>query len=142
MPTVKYSNWYCYFAEMTGVAYVSFLTANNFVLDIGITTGGDMQLRVSLQTAIQDNLRLVVQFRDADPIRPSRAVENTLNDNFINQREFEYVIKNEELPYSRFQVQLAMEVNGQVGPFTNQSSIYGKRLKTSSHIAKRRLYHD
>ena len=92
-------------------------------MQIGITTGSDLQVRVSLSAAIQDVLNIRIQYINEED---KAVIEQHNDENFINTLDIFLLISSVEIPYSTFRVQIAMVVNGVTGDYTPESDVYGK----------------
>jgi len=99
--------------------------ADNFVLAVGISTRGDLLLRLQLLTEIPEPLSLVLLFTNVDTGATS---ERTIHDNsFTNALEINSQVDNSQLPtFQAFTVQVAMMVRGLRGPFNQPGTVLSK----------------
>ena len=101
------------------------------MLQIGITTGRDLQVRVSLSAAIQDVLNIRIRYINEED---KAVIEQHNDENFINTLDISLLISSVEIPYSTFRVQIAMVVNGVTGEYTPESDVYGKVISNMYKI--------
>ena len=102
-------------------------SADNFRLDVGITTDGDLLLRLNLIVEIHEPLSLVLRFTDAESV--DIRMKTIEDDSFMNTDVINHKVPRTELPFPVFMVQVAMRVGGVVGDFTPESQILSKFLK-------------
>ena len=103
--------------------------ASNFVLETGISDGGDLQIRIILDISIQDELQFRLRYTK---IRTNEQRDQTVDGNFINQQSIFFRVPLAQLPFSgsqsTFTVQVAMEVNSVLGNFTKPSKLLSKKI--------------
>ena len=103
-------------------------SAEDFEIDVVITTGGDVLFRVTLQAAIPVAVRLRVHFVSEDN---PRNIQRQMSDGtFTNLTKLYYEVPNSRVPLQRFKVQVALIVENNVGPFVPPdlefAKVYGK----------------
>jgi len=110
------------------VAFLPCAAAENFEMNVVITTGGDVLFRVTLPAAIPVAVRLRIHFVSED--NPRNVQNQTSDGTFTNLTELYYEVQNSRVPFPRFKVQLALMVENNVGPFVPPdlefAKVYGK----------------
>ena len=98
---------------------IFFSSADNFVLDVGISTHGDLLLRLQLLAQIPEPLSLVLLFTD---VNTGATAKHTIHDiSFSVALEINTQVDNSRLPrFQEFTVQVAMIVRGLRGEFNQQ----------------------
>ena len=110
------------------MAFLPCAAAENFEMNVVITTGGDVLFRVTLPAAIPVAVRLRIHFVSED--NPRNVQNQTSDGTFTNLTELYYEVQNSRVPFPRFKVQLALMVENNVGPFVPPdlefAKVYGK----------------
>jgi len=110
------------------VAFLPCAAAENFEMNVVITTGGDVLFRVTLPAAIPVAVRLRIHFVSED--NPRNVQNQTSDGTFTNLTKLYYEVPNSRVPLQHFKVQLALMVENRVGPFVPAdlefAKVYGK----------------
>ena len=96
---------------------MSLSTAGNFDPEIQfVDTTGDLQVSFQLPAAIQDELQFLVKYIQAGT---NEEREQPIVGNFINKQSISFTVSSGDLPFSQFDLQIAMEVDDVLGDFTS-----------------------
>ena len=91
-----------------------YLAAEDFEMNVVITTGGDVLFRITLPAAIPVAVRLRIHFVAED--NPRNIQRQTSDGTFTNLTKLYYEVQNSRVPLQRFKVQVALIVGNNVGP--------------------------
>ena len=91
-----------------------YLAAEDFEMNVVITTGGDVLFWITLPAAIPVAVRLRIHFVAED--NPRNIQRQTSDGTFTNLTKLYYEVQNSRVPLQRFKVQVALIVENNVGP--------------------------
>lgn len=99
--------------------------AGDFEVYVTITAGRDMLIRITFQDDyhILDQARLRMRYRDDTS---TRSKNMTSEQAFVNGSTILIEVPHSRLPYQRFQVDVALQVGGESGPFVSDGIIHGE----------------
>ena len=92
--------------------------AGDFDLDVDITTAGDVLLQLTLLAPVPGEVRLRIKYTSPDSTEPHTR---TSNEAYINASRITADVRNSDVPYQQFKVQVALIVGNQQGPFVPES---------------------
>ena len=120
-----------YIAKHMFISLCPWPSAEDFEMDVVITTGGDVLFRLTLPVAIPVAVRLRIHFIAED--NPRNIRRQTSHGTFANLTKLCYEVQNSRVsPLQRFKVQVALVVENNVGPFVPAdlefATVYGKGL--------------
>ena len=103
-----------YIAKHMFISLCPWPSAEDFEMDVVITTGGDVLFRLTLPAAIPVAVRLRIHFIAED--NPRNIQRHTSDGTFANLTKLYYEVQNSRVPLLRFKVQVALVVENNVGP--------------------------
>ena len=107
--------------------------AGDFEVYVTITAGRDMLIRITLQDDyhILDQARLRMRYRDDTS---TRSKNMTSEQAFVNGSTILIEVAHSRLPYQRFQVDVALQVGGESGPFVSDGKIHGEHVQNNKYM--------
>lgn len=107
--------------------------AGEFEVYVTITSGRDMLIRITFQDGyrILDQARLRMRYRDD---MSTRSINKTSERAFVNESTFVIEVPHSRLPYQRFQVDVALQVGGESGPFVSDGKIHGEHVQNNKYM--------
>ena len=94
--------------------YVLVCIADDFQLETVVTVEGNLMLTVTLLTAILGPVKLRMKYTSAVQSDPE---ERNTSIAFENREEIVHEVSRSEVPFQQFRLQVALQVDGVVGPF-------------------------